>query len=100
MARNSGGTGLDDRGVGAGGGEYELSHVGQFCLLTCHVNIRNLVRQAVLAAVDEVVGNGVVVALRKVLGQILGEDVVTGRGQAVRAHAAVVALLVSGLSGR
>ena len=39
-----------------------------------------------------------VVALRIFLGQILGEDIVAGGGQAVAAHAAVVLLLIRGLT--
>ena len=39
-----------------------------------------------------------VVALGELLGQVFGEDIMASRGQAVAAHAAIVALLVGGLS--
>ena len=45
------------------------------------------------AAVDEGLGDGVVVAFRIFCGEVFGEDIVAGRGQSVGTHAAVVAML-------
>ena len=60
--------------------------------------IDHTVSQAVAAAIHQVVGYGVVVAFGVLLCQVLGKDVVAGGGQSVGAHAAVVAMLVGGLS--
>ena len=97
---------LDDGSIGAGRRENELAHIGEGEGLRLGRNkrdgfrcgIRDIVGEAILAAVDEVVGHSVVEALGILLGQILGEDIVAGRGEAVGAHASVVAMLVGGLT--
>ena len=101
---------LDDGSIGAGRRENELAHIGEGEGLRLGRNkldgvgggmrdgfrcgIRDVVGEAILAAIDEVVGHGVVEALGILLGQILGEDIVAGRGEAIGAHASVVAMLV------
>ena len=81
---------LDHGSIGAGGGEHELS-----CVHACSLN---LVVKAVRAAVDQLVGHGVVEALGIFLCQILGKHVVACARQSVAAHSAVVAVLVGSLS--
>ena len=81
---------LDDRGVGAGGREYQMAGIDGS---TFHG-----IRETESAGIDEVVGHGVVITLGVFLGQVLGEDIVAGTGETVAAHAAVVGLLVQCLS--
>ena len=61
---------LDDRCVGAGGGEDKLAGINGGTI--------DGISQVVLAAVDEFVGHSVVVALRIAFGEVFGENVVAG----------------------
>ena len=81
---------LDDWRIGAGGRENQLTCVDGRTL--------NGVCKTVLAAIHQFVRYGVVITLGIVFSQILGEDIVAGRGQTIAAHTAVVALLVRSLS--
>ena len=80
----------DDGGIGAGGGEDHMASVdsGYF----------GWVGKAAAAAIDHFGREVVVVAHGEVLGVVLGEDIMAGRGKAVAAHAAVVLILVGGLA--
>jgi len=82
---------LDDRGVGAGGGEDQLSHRQP-------LNAIKLLVQQVLSAIDQFVGYGVVVALRVFLCEIFGKDVVAGTCESVGPHTSVVAVFIGGLT--
>ena len=89
---------LDDGSIGASGGEDELAHVEKGVGLRLGCGIWDGVGKSVLATIDEVIGHGVVETLGIAFGQILGEDVVAGRGETIRAHAAIVAVFVGGLA--
>ena len=54
----------------------------------------------ILAAIHKLVGHGVVETFGIFFGQILGENIVSRRSEAVRAHSAVVAVFVSRLTRR
>ena len=83
---------LDNRSIGTGRREYQLTGVDRRTL--------NLIGQLIFAAVNQLIWHGVVVALRIVLSEILGEYIVAGRSQTVATHAAVVLLLVGSLTCR
>ena len=80
----------DDGGVGASGGEDHLAGIdpGDF----------GGVGEAAAAAVDYLGGQVVVEGHGIVLGVEFGEDIVSGGGEAVAAHATVVGSLVGGLT--
>ena len=80
------------RGVGAGGREDELAYVnaGDF----------GRVGEFVRTGIDQVFRDAVVVAFIVFLSQIMVQHVVSCRGEAIAAHAAVVAVFVGGLSVR
>ena len=81
---------LDDRRVGTSGGENQLTCVyGRTFYGVC---------QLVTAAVDQFGWYSMVVALRIILGQILAEDIMTCRSQAITTHAAIVTAFIRGLS--
>ena len=61
---------LDNRSVGAGGGEYQLAGIDRSTF--------DSIGQAILTALYKVVRDGVVVALGVVLSQVLGKHIVTG----------------------
>ena len=83
---------LDYWGIGTGRSEYQLAGVDRRTL--------NLIGQLILAAVNQLVWHCVVVALRIVLCEILGEYIVAGRSKSVATHTAVVLLLVCSLTCR
>ena len=61
---------LDDGSIGAGGGEHQLSGIDRRTV--------DGISQLILAAIHQVVGYCVVVALGIFLCQILGKDIVAG----------------------
>ena len=78
------------RGVGAGGREDEFTYINTWDF--------GGVGEFVGTGIDQVIRDAMVVALVVFLGQIMVQHVVARRGKAVAAHAAVVAVLVGGLS--
>ena len=82
----------DDRCIGACGGEDQFSCIDRTAF--------NGIGQSVFSAVDQFLGNSMVVALRELLCKIPGKDIMTCGGQSVAAHAAIVTGLVCRLSGR
>ena len=84
--------GLDDRGVGARGREDEAAGI--------YVQAFDGVREAETTSVNEIVRNGGVKTLGVFLGQVVGEDIMARAGESVAAHAAVVGMLIGGLTER
>ena len=81
---------LDHGSVCARRAEYEFASVDGAAL--------NGVGEFEATGVDEVVGNGGIVCLRVFLSEIFGEDIMTGGGETIAAHAAIVLLLVGCLT--
>ena len=81
---------LNDRSIGAGGGEHQLSG--------SHRNILQLVIQPVSATIYQFVGYGMVITLGIFLCQVFCKHIMTGGGESVATHTTVVLLLVGSLS--
>ena len=81
---------FDDGGIGAGGREYQFAGVD--------TQFGNLVGQFQLSRIDQFVGYGIVVALGIFGGEVFGKYVVTGRGEPVAAHTAVVLFFIRGFA--
>ena len=81
---------LYDWGVSAGRREHQFAGVDRAVL--------NFVFKLALTGIYQVEGHSVVIALRIFLGIVFCEHIMTGRCQAVAAHAAVVLLFVCSLS--
>ena len=82
--------GFDDGGVGARGREDEAAGI--------YFQAFDGVREAEPTGVNEIVRNGGVKTLGVFLGQVVGEDIVARTGESVAAHAAVVGMLIGGLT--
>ena len=81
---------LDDRGIGARGAEDKFAGIEGTAL--------NGVGKMKPTTINEVLGHCVIVGLGILLCQILGEDIMTSRCQAIGTHTTVVFLLVGSLS--
>ena len=82
---------FDDRGVRPRRAEDELASVQRSAF--------DGISQGFAAAVDEGGREGGIEGFRVFFGEDFAEDVVSGRGEAVGAHAAVVGVFVFGLPG-